>query len=90
MTITLELKPQTEARLAELAAARGVTTEAYLQSLVESVAGETNAQSYVDAPYEEWKRAFREWFEMPRPYAPPLSDEAISRESIYEREDHQL
>ncbi len=43
-------------------------------------------------PYEEWLRMFDEWLHS-HDYikAPPLSDEAISRESIYrEREDAQL
>jgi hypothetical protein len=40
---------------------------------------------------QEWKTAFLEWIHTERPAHPPLSDEGISRESIYrEREDAQL
>jgi hypothetical protein len=40
---------------------------------------------------QEKAQAFREWVSrLPVSAAPPLSDEAISRESIYTREDEQL
>jgi hypothetical protein len=38
---------------------------------------------YVTATPEERARAWREWCDAPRRQVPPLSDEAISRESIY-------
>jgi hypothetical protein len=36
------------------------------------------------ASTDEWSRALREWAESHDRTAPPLSDEAISRDSIYE------
>jgi hypothetical protein len=41
------------------------------------------APFYATATPAERARAWEEWCHLPRPYAPPLSDEAISRESIY-------
>jgi hypothetical protein len=38
---------------------------------------------YETATPEEWAKAFREWAESHPRYQPFLSDEAISRESIY-------
>jgi hypothetical protein len=44
---------------------------------------ETRATDPNDLPYEEWSVRFHAWVNRDRPEAPPLSDEAISRESIY-------
>ncbi|MGL4498026.1 MAG: hypothetical protein ACRCU2_03100 [Planktothrix sp.] len=50
---------------------------------------EQNSGSGKDRPFyetatpEEWVKAFREWAESHRGDRPSLSDEAISRESIY-------
>jgi hypothetical protein len=41
---------------------------------------------YATASPEERARAWEEWCSLPRPRVPPLSDEAISRESIYSPE----
>jgi hypothetical protein len=41
---------------------------------------------YATATPEQRARAWEEWCHLPRPRVPPLSDEAISRESIYSPE----
>lgn len=90
MTVTLDLKPEVEERIVAEAKARGLSVEDYIQQELESKLG-TPAPSEA-LPYEEWLRLFDEWVHS-HDYikAPPLSDEAISRESIYrEREDAQL
>lgn len=52
---------------------------------------EANVRPQMMVPHKEWERAFLNWVNADRPYHPPLSDEAISRESSYrEREDAQL
>ena len=87
MTVTLELKPEIEARIREQANVQGVTVEAYIQSVVESIVVASKP-----ATADERSRLFEEWMKS-HSYiqAPPLSDEAISRDSIYgEREDRQL
>ncbi|PAX55202.1 hypothetical protein [Brunnivagina elsteri] len=81
MTIQLDLKPETEARLIAQAAIRGVTVKQYLQLLIEN-----------DSQTEDWVNLLEEFYNNPAlANVPPLSDEAISRESIYrEGEDNQL
>lgn len=90
MTVTLDLKPEVEERIVAESRARGLSVEDYIQQELESKLGTPAASEAV--PYEEWLRRFNEWLNS-HDYikAPPLSDEAISRESIYrEREDAQL
>jgi hypothetical protein len=90
MTVTLDLKPEVEQRIAAEAKARGLSVETYILDVLEK---ETNGEASfaLSATPEEWKKAFLEWVNTERPEHPPLSDEAISRESIYrEREDAQL
>ena len=41
-------------------------------------------QFHETATTEEWIQAFDEWAKSHDPHTPPLSDEAISRDSIYE------
>jgi hypothetical protein len=85
-----EIKPETAEILAAQAEARGLSVDEYLKSLL----GVTNS-GHAPAPGpqmtpEERARMFEEWAHSHRSSAPPLSDEAISRESIYTREDEQL
>ena len=91
MTVTLELKPEVEERIIAEARARGLSVEDYILHVLEGeVASDTATFSETATP-EEWEKALLEWVNAARPEHPPLSDEAISRESIYrEREDAQL
>lgn len=90
MTVTLELKPEVEARAIEQAAAYGVPVEAFLESVIEETLNGEEGKSFAEtASFEEWMREFQEWTDG-HDYitAPPADD---SRESIYrEREDSQL
>lgn len=92
MTITLDLTSETEIRLIAHATTQGMSVENYLKSLVENtLATEAEQPFYKTATTEEWIDAFVDWANNHEVKAPPLSDEAISRESIYrEREDSQL
>ena len=92
MAITLVLKPEIEAQLFAQAAAKGVPVEQYLQSWIETnLTTEIEKPFYQTATAAEWVDAFTAWANSHTSDAPPLSDEAISRESIYrEREDRQL
>ena len=90
MTVTLELKPEVEERIIAEAKARGLSVEDYIQQELEAKVRTPERPEQM--PYEEWLRRFNEWVNS-HDYikAPPLSDEAISRETIYrEREDKQL
>ncbi len=84
MNITVELKPEIEARIAAQAAAQGLTIETYLQSLIESSAQADDTPFYLTATEAEWSQAFRAWASSHRRDTPPLSDARISRENIYE------
>jgi hypothetical protein len=83
MTIQLNLKPELEARLKTQATLQGVSVDRYLELLIER-----HLQTQAEP---EWKALLDQLGRSPSlAKAPPLSDEAISRESIYrEREDQQ-
>jgi hypothetical protein len=90
MTVTLDLRPEVEEQLLAEAKARGLSVEAYIQQELESKLLSEENPNHI--PYDKWLRRFNDFLKS-HDYikAPPLSDEAISRESIYrEREDEQL
>jgi hypothetical protein len=80
MTLTIDLKPEVEAGLAAQARAKGVSVAEYVRSLLEQF-----AQSVSQMTGEQRVHALHEWAKG-FPQVPPLSDEAISRESLYSRE----
>lgn len=95
MTVTLELKPEIEARVAAQAAAQGLSVEDYIQSVVESLAAAGSAPdglTFEMMTPAERAGAWDEWLgsdEGAAATAPAVLDD--SRESIYrEREDAQL
>ena len=89
MTVTLELKPEVEARVVEQAASRGVPVEDFLESVIEeSLNGGEGLNSYRTS--EEWEAALDEFADSPA-FGRAASFVDDSRESIYrEREDSQL
>ncbi|MBE9075878.1 hypothetical protein IQ241_00955 [Romeria aff. gracilis LEGE 07310] len=93
MTVKLDLSTEMEARLIVQAAAKGVSVEQYLHSLIETdLLAETEQPVDLIEANEEWVNLLETFCNNPAlANVPPLSDEAISRESIYrEREDSQL
>jgi hypothetical protein len=90
MTVTLELKPEVGERIIAEANARGLSVEDYIQQELEAKVRTPERPEQM--PYEEWLQKWNDWLAS-HDYikAPPLSDEAISRETIYcERDDKQL
>jgi hypothetical protein len=90
MTVTLELKPEVEEQLEAQARESGLSVKDYLEKRVEEMISASEPQ-----PAKTPEERVRLWQEFLNSHgdikAPPLSDEAISRESIYrEREDKQL
>jgi hypothetical protein len=83
MTVTLNLKPDVEAGLLAQAQANGMTLEEYLLSVVEGAAFSL-AQKALSP--EDRAAAFEAWSANHRP-TPPLSDHAVSRESMYQGRD---
>jgi len=81
--------PEVEERMRAEAKERGLSVEDYIQRRLEGKPTEPDPN---ELPFEEWLRMFNEWVSSHDDIkAPPLSDEAISRESIYrEREDAQI
>ncbi len=90
MTVTLELKPETEARAAERAAAQGVPVEEFLTRVIEDSLGDGGRRPFHEtASAEEWESALDEFAGSAAfVQAPPFVDDG--RESVYrEREDSQ-
>ena len=83
MTLTLELSPEREAALKAQAQARGMSVEQWLLELAEQIAPSTSIAHLQKTNPKEWARQFHEWAESHDRTTPLLSDEAISRESIY-------
>jgi hypothetical protein len=79
MTVTIELSAEIEAGLAALAKARGLDLPEYLQLLLEE---QVSVRTAGPSPAERaaaWRASVEGL-----PLLPPLSDAAISRESIYD------
>ncbi len=88
MSITVELKPEVEARLWGRAREQGVSLGAYLQIVIEQALMPVNQKEEPTAPPspQERAKAFRAWAESHSTETPLLSDFAVSRENIYEDE----
>jgi hypothetical protein len=79
MNITLTLKPEVEKGLLARASERGLTLHAYLNDLVQREAGIVSRQPLSG---KDKAQAFVVWAKSHRPTL-PLSDEAISRSTMY-------
>ncbi len=83
MTVTLELSPERESSLRAQAQARGLSVEQWLLELTEQLAPSASIAHLQRTDPEEWARQFHAWAESHDRTTPLLSDEDISRESIY-------
>jgi hypothetical protein len=91
MAILLELEPEIESRLIAQAAAQGTSVEALLKTVVESLLSTSLQPTPLTLSPTERAERFVNWARSHSGIkAPPLSDDAISRESIYTREDEML
>ncbi len=84
MTVTLNFKSEVEAGLLAQAQASGMSVEQYVVSVVEGTVLPA-VKNRLSA--EERAAAFEAWSAGHRP-TPPLSDYAVSRESMYEGREH--
>ena len=90
MTVTIELKPETEKRLAEKAKQNGLPIKTFLEIFVEDKLEETDEKPEEKnlrqvMSKEEWRTKFRKWMDSHKDRGLPyLSDEATRRENIYE------
>ena len=79
MSVTIDLPPDTEARLAAQAAELGVPLTRYLRRLLEEHAAPSKPARKTPAERaKHWRESVAGL-----PDTKPLSDEAISRETIY-------
>ncbi|MGF1524042.1 MAG: hypothetical protein ACFBSF_17125 [Leptolyngbyaceae cyanobacterium] len=91
MAIILNLEPETESQLMTQAAAQGKSVEELLKTLIEGLLSTTMSSTPTILSPQEKAEKFVRWAESHTSItAPPLSDKAISRESIYVREDEML
>jgi hypothetical protein len=84
MTITFELPPDLEARLVAEAMAKGVPVGDVVKAYLYHAPSERSPKQLTA---EEVDRGLDEAADLIPEGIPPLSDEAMSRESIYTRED---
>ena len=92
MTVTIELKPEIEKRLAEKAKQNGFPMETFIEVFIEDnlEKGETSTEGkekpfYETATTEEWIAEFDKWVDSHKDKNyPVLPDEAYDRGNIYE------
>jgi hypothetical protein len=85
MGIQVELNPEIEAELKARAERDGLSLSQYVQRILEQQVPVLPSESTLTP--EERARAFQDWAEnFPYRRNTPLSDDAISREAIYQRE----
>jgi len=84
MAVTLEISPENEAALKAQAQVLGLTLEQWLINVAEQLLPAPQSISHLQSTNpEEWARQFDSWVRSHDPNTPVLSDEAISRDSIY-------
>jgi hypothetical protein len=88
VTMTVTLEPDLEEELTARAEAEGLSTEEFVNRELGKLVA--SAPTTSDLAPEERARLWREFIESNAVGGPPLSDYAVSRESIYSREDKML
>ena len=86
--MTVTLKPDLEEELKALADAEGLTTAEFVNRELEKLVASAPSSSKLTP--EERARLWEEFLEQFSVDGPLLSDYAVSRESIYTREDEML
>jgi hypothetical protein len=87
--MTITLRPDLEEELAARAQAKGLSTEEFVNRELERLVS-TSAHPMSELTPEERVRRWDEFVASHSVGGPPLSDYAVSRESIYTREDEML
>jgi hypothetical protein len=86
--MTVTLKPDLEEELSARARAEGLSIEEFVNRELERLVASTPPSSKLTP--EERVRLWNEFLASHSVEGPPLSDYAVSRESIYTREDEML
>jgi hypothetical protein len=87
MSLTIDLPPDLESRVREEAGKHGLDAGEYTLKLIQQNLPEMKAKPgclWNTLTPEEWLHAFDEWANSHDTSIPPLSDDAVSRESFYE------
>ncbi|HXM33726.1 MAG TPA: hypothetical protein VN920_00930 [Pyrinomonadaceae bacterium] len=80
MPTMLEVEPEVASKIQARARERGVSVDVYLRELIDQKGTESESNGLSS---QERVRMLREWASGHRANTPLLSDDAISRESIY-------
>ena len=83
MNVTIELSEEKAAALKAQADAQGLTIERWLEQIAEQHVQPVSIAHLQKTNPKEWARQFDAWVDSHDPNTPVLSDEAMSRESIY-------
>jgi hypothetical protein len=83
MNVTIQIPEERAALYQKQAQARGLTVERWLLELADQNAPARSFAHLQKTNPKEWAREFRAWADSHNPNTPVLSDEAMSRESIY-------
>ena len=83
MTVTLNLPPEKEAAFKAQAQARGLSLEQWMLDVADQQVPPVSIAHLQRTDPEEWARQFRIWADSHDPNIQVLSDEAMSRESMY-------
>jgi len=83
MNVTIELSDEKAAALKAQAEAQGLTVERWLEQIAEQHVQPVSIAHQQKTNPKEWARQFDAWVDSHDPNTPVLSDEAMSRESIY-------
>jgi len=83
MNLTLNLPPEKEAVYKAQAKARGMSLEQWMLAVADQQVQPASVAHLQKTNPEEWARHFDAWVDSHRPDIPVLSDESMSRDSIY-------
>jgi hypothetical protein len=83
MNVTIELSDEKAAAFKAQADAQGLTVERWLEQIAEQHVQPVSIAHLQKTNPNEWARQFDAWVDSHDPNTPVLSDEAMSRESIY-------
>jgi hypothetical protein len=83
MNLTIELSDEKAAALKAQAEAHGLTVERWLEQIAEQHVQSASIAHLQKTNPKEWARQFDAWVNSHDPNTPVLSDQAMSRESMY-------
>jgi hypothetical protein len=83
MNVTIELSDEKGAALKAQAESQGLTVERWLVQIAEQHVQPVSIAHLQKTNPKEWARQFDAWVNSHDPNTPVLSDESMSRESIY-------